>query len=54
MKKISPFVFLLAKLSGRLNHDVGVQKGAPYVTRNGRELVSKPAISFKKTLGGLP
>ena len=43
--------FYFAK-EGLSNDDVEVAKGVPCFRRNGRELVSKPAISPKKSSGG--
>ena len=36
---------------GLSNDDAGVARGAAYFRRYGRELVSKPAISFKRSVG---
>ena len=44
-------IFLFAK-DGRTMKSGG--QGAPFFRRYGRELVSKPAISLKKSWGGLP
>ena len=48
-KKKPPYIFSFAK--GYRTMTSGWQ-GAPYFRRCGRELVSKPAISFKKSWGG--
>ena len=50
VKVISSYVFLLAKDDRTMT--LGWQ-GAPYFRKYGRELVSKPAISVKKSWGGV-
>ena len=37
---------------GLSNDDVGVSRNTPYFRRYGRERVSKPVISLKKSWGG--
>ena len=44
-----PYVLVREGLS---TDDVGVARGAPFFRRCGRELVSKPAISLKKSWRG--
>ena len=50
MKTLSPWVFLFAEDDGTMTSG---WQGAPYLRGYGGELVSKPAISSKKSYGGL-
>ena len=49
MKKASSNIFMFAEVYGTMSSG---RQGAPYFRRYGRELVSKPDISLKKSWGG--
>ena len=49
MKKASSNMFMFAKVYRPMTSG---RQGAPYFRRYGRELVSKPAISSKRKVGG--
>ena len=53
MKKIARLISCLQRKEGLSNDGVGVARGTVFSGDTyGRELVSKPAISFKKSWGG--